>query len=105
MSSSMISSVLGIEREAEAILSKAEEEAKQALADAKAKREADGKAYFEAIAAEVKQLEEKASAERAKKVKELAASGEAALSAVRNISDAVFDNGVQYLLKALSGKE
>lgn len=102
--SSMISTVLEIEREAEALLVKAEEDAKLALADAQTRRETDGKAYFESVKREVAQLEEKAAAERDKKVKELAAKGESALSAVRNISDAAFDNGVQYIMKALAGK-
>lgn len=104
MSSSLVSTVLEIEREAEAILTKAAEDAKQAVADARVKREADGKAYFDTVKAEVRQLEEKASSERDKKSRELTASGEAALSAVRNISDAAFDNGVQFVMKALAGK-
>ncbi len=103
MSSSMITSVLEIEREAEAILSAAEEEAARAIADAKARRDADGAAYFEGIKAEVKHIEDKAALERDKKVKELTAAGDAALSAVRNVSDAAFDNGVQYIMKTLSG--
>lgn len=104
MSLSLVSTVLEIEREAEAILTKATEEAAQTLADAKARREAEGKTYFETVKSEVGQLEEKAASERDKKVRELTASGDAALSAVRNISDAAFDNGVQYVMKALSGK-
>jgi Vacuolar (H+)-ATPase G subunit. len=104
MTSSLVSTVLEIEREAEAILTKAAEDAAKALADAKARRETDGKAYFDTIKSELKQFEEKAASERDKKVKELTASGDAALSAVRNISDAAFDNGVQYVMRALSGK-
>lgn len=104
MSSSLVSTVLDIEREAEAVLSKAENEARKVVEDAKAKRVADGKAYFEDVAREVAQLEEKADAERKKKVGELAAAGEAALSAVRNVSESAFDSGVECIMKALTEK-
>ncbi len=101
MSSSMIHSVLEIEREAGAVLAKAEADAGQLLADAGARRETDGRAHAEAVARDVKQLEENAAAERDAKVRELTAGGEAALSVVRNISDAAFDNGVQHIMKTL----
>lgn len=104
MSSSMISTVLDIEREAEAILGKAGKDAAVILEKAKAQRGDDGKAYFDGIKEEVAALEVRAGAERAKKVKELESAGEAALSAVRNISDAAFDNGVNYVMKVLAGE-
>lgn len=49
-------------------------------------------------------LETKAVEEKSRKVKELTAAGDAALSTVRNISDAAFDGGVKYLMKALAGE-
>lgn len=104
MSSSMIQSVLEIEREAEAVLSKAEADAREMLADAGTRREAAGRAHADAVARDVRRLEEQAAAERDAKVRELTAGGEAALSAVNNISDAAFDNGVQYLMKTLKAR-
>lgn len=101
MPSTMIQSVLGIEREAEAVLAKAETDAKSLLADAATRRDADARVRADALADEVRELGEKAAAERESKVRELAANGEAALSVVRNISDAAFDNGVRYIMGEL----
>lgn len=104
MSTSMVSTVLEIEREAEAVLAKAEQEAVSALDAAKKQIEDASRSHAESIRKEIAGLEEKAAADRAKKVKELTASGDAALSAVKNISDAAFDKGVQHIVQALSGK-
>lgn len=104
MSTSMVSTVLEIEREAEAILAQAEKEAEKILADAKTRRETATRAAEEATKKEIADLEAKAMAERQKKVKELAAMGESALSAVRNVSPAAFDSGVKFLADALAGK-
>ena len=104
MSTSMISTVLEIEGEAEAILLKADQDAAQAVAEAKEQRETAKKTYEERIRKEIADLETAAAAERAKKIKELSATGEAALSAVRNISDAAFSGGVQHVLKVLAEK-
>ncbi len=104
MSTSMVSTVLEIEREAEAVLKQAEQEAEKILAKANQQRDETAKATAEAYKKEIADLEAKAAVERGKKVKELAAAGEAALSAVRNVSDAAFDSGVQYIMKALASK-
>ena len=104
MSTSMVATVLEIEREAEAILAKAEQDAEKVVADAKVKRETASKSFEDGVRKGLTDLEAKAAAERAKKVKELAATGEVALSAVRNISDAAFGGGVRYVMKALTGE-
>lgn len=104
MSTSMVATVLEIEREAEAVLTTARHDAEKIAAEAKTQRELTTKTTEEAIRQEIADLETKAAADREKKVRELNASGDAALSAVRNISDAAFDAGVQYVLKALTGK-
>lgn len=104
MSTSMVSTVLEIEREAEAVLAKAAQDAEKILADAKARREDAAKNHADSVAREVANLESLAQADRAAKVRELTASGDSALSAVRNISDAAFAGGVQYILKALAAK-
>lgn len=104
MSTSLVSTVLEIEREAEAILHKAGQEAERIVADSRVQRETACKAHSDAIAKQIAEIEAAAAADRARKVKELAASGEAALSAVRNISDAAFSGGVQHIMNALAGK-
>ena len=104
MSTSMVSTVLDIEREAEAVLVKAEQEAVEILAAAKRQREENSQTTADTTKTQIERIDEKAGLERAAKVKELSASGEAALSAVRNISDAAFDAGVKYVMDALSGK-
>ena len=103
MSTSMVSTVLEIEREAEAILNKAGRDAEHAIDEAKRQRKAATEAYNEDSKRKVSTLESAAANERAKKVQELTTSGEAALSAVRNISDAAFDSGVAFVMKTLSG--
>lgn len=102
MSTSMVSTVLDIEREAEAILAEAARDAEEVLANAKKQRAEASAAFEDQLKKDVADLEEKAGSERAKKVRELTASGETALSAVRNISDAAFDSGVQYVMKTLA---
>lgn len=104
MSTSMISTVLEIEREAENVLGKADQDIAKLLAEAKDKRDAVTKEYEEKIRKEIAAFETKALAERAAKVKELAAKGDTALAAVKNISTAAFDSGVQKMLSALAGK-
>lgn len=104
MSTSMVSTVLEIEREAEAILNKAERDAQNAIDDAKHQRKVAAEAYADDIKRKVSSLESAAATERAKKIQELTTSGEASLSAVRNISDAAFDSGVASVMKALSGQ-
>lgn len=104
MAISMVSTVLEIEREAEAVLEKAQSGAGKLIADAKAAREDATRTHEEGVRREIADLEAKAAIERTAKVKELTATGDAALSAVRGISEAAFDSGVQHVMKALSGK-
>ncbi|MCL2001188.1 MAG: hypothetical protein FWG74_07115 [Planctomycetes bacterium] len=104
MSTSMVSTVLEIERDAEAILKQSEQEAEKILAKAEQEREEAGKAASDACKKEIAALEAEAMAERANKVLELTAAGESALSAVKNVSPAAFDGGVQYIMKALTSK-
>lgn len=104
MSTSMVSTVLEIEREAEAILNKAEGDAAAALTQAKSQREEAAKFYADGIKKEIAGIEEKAAADRALRVQELTTSGEKALAAVRNISDEAFNKGVQYIMDALAKK-
>ena len=104
MSTSMISSVLDIEREAESMLEQAASEAKKLAADAKNKREDLTRSFEEGTKKEIVDLEAKAKALREEKVRELTATGDKALSVVKNVSDAAFDAGVQHILKALGGK-
>lgn len=104
MSTSMVSTVLEIEFEAEVILNKAERDAESAIENAKHQRKVAAESYADDTKRKISSLESAAAAERAKKVQELTTSGEAALSAVRNISDAAFDSGVHFVMKALSGE-
>ena len=102
--STMVSTVLQIEREAEAQLENARKEAEKILADAKIQRANAAKSYEETIRQEIADLEKKAGVERAKKIEQVNAAGAAALEKVQNISDAAFDKGVKYLFDALAGK-
>lgn len=104
MSTSMVSTVLEIEREAEEILKAAEKDAAKIVADAKAKCVADSESAKAQLAGEVRRLEAQAAEEREMKVKELSAAGEASLSTLRSISDSAFDKGVRTILGALLGK-
>lgn len=104
MSTSMVSTVLEIEREAERILTQAGQDKDRMLAEAKEQRTAATRAHDDAVKAEVADLERAAKQDRDAKVKELVATGEAALSAVRNISPAAYEAGVGHVFKALSGK-
>ncbi len=102
--STMVSTVLQIEREAEAQLEAARKQAETILADAKLQRTSDSKSSEEAVRQEIAALERSAAAERAKKVEAVNAEGQAALDRVRNISPASFDKGVQTIFAALAGK-
>lgn len=102
MSNSMVSTVLQIEREAEAKLEKARKDADTIVADAKIQRDNAAKSYDEDIKKEIAALTERAAAERAKKAAEVRAAGDAALAKVSNISDAAFGNAVQSLLAKMS---
>lgn len=102
MPNSVVTAVLDMEREAEAILKKAGADVERVLADAKAKREAAAKESEDKVKREVARIEAEALRLRESKSKELAAKGESALAAVRNISDAAFDGGVRHILDALS---
>lgn len=104
MSTSMVSTVLEIEREAEAILTNATQEVNRVMAEAKSQREANTRASEDLIRKEVADLEAAAASDRAKKVKELTAAGEKAMAVVKNISDAAYEAGVQYIMKALAEK-
>lgn len=104
MSTSMVSTVLEIEREAEAIISAAKKDAEKLDADACEQRDGIGREIMEKARKEVAELEAKAAEERQIKSAELTASGEAALCAVKNVSSAAFDSGVQHVLKALTEK-
>ncbi|GEM_PF-2720562 len=104
MSTSMVSTVLEIEREAEDIITSAKNEAVKLLEDAKAKCTAEAEEIRSKVENEVKALEAQAAEDRSLKVKELTAVGEANLSKVRSVSDAAFDKGVQTIMAALAGK-
>ncbi len=102
--STMVSTILQIEREAEAHLENARKQAETILADAKTQRASLAKASEDDLRREIADLEAKAAAERAKKVEQVNAAGQAALDKYRNISDAAFAKGVQGIFDALSGK-
>ena len=102
--STMVSTVLQIEREAEAQLEHARAGAEKILADAKIRRESEAQASAEAIRREIAALEKDAAADRARKVESVNAEGRAALEKVRNIADAAFGKGVQSIFDALAGK-
>ncbi len=102
--STMVSTVLQIEREAEAQLESARAQAEKIIAEAKIQRDLDAKTSEDAIRREIADLEQKAGAERAKRIEQVNATGRAALEKVQNISDAAFDKGVQGLFGALAGK-
>ncbi len=102
--STMVSTVLGIEREAEARMESARQTAAVILDDAKKECAAAAKSSAEAIRREIADLEQKAAADRAKKVGDVNAAGQAALDKVRNISSAAFDRAVEDLMGALAGK-
>ena len=104
MATSLVSTVLGIEREAEGIIEKAQQDADALIRQAKAKCEAEAEVSRQASEREVKNLEALAGEERAKKARELTASGEASLSTVKGISNAAYKKGVDLILKALAGK-
>ncbi|MCC8107867.1 MAG: hypothetical protein LIQ30_02220 [Planctomycetes bacterium] len=103
MSTSLVQTVLEIEREADAILAKAAQDAEKIIADAKAAVDSASRASQDAVQKEITTLEERSSAEKAKKIKELQDAGEQALSAVKNIPDDRFDKGVAYIMNALKG--
>lgn len=105
MSTSMVSTVLGIEREAEKIVKEAESNAVTLVADAKARAHKASEAAKQATASEVAKLEAQAAEDRAKKVQELTASGKASLAMVKNVTDAAFDKGVSLIMQALAGKK
>ncbi|MCC8165023.1 MAG: hypothetical protein LIQ31_02450 [Planctomycetes bacterium] len=103
MSTSLVQTVLEIEREADAILAKAAQDAEKIIADAKAELETATRSSQDAAHKEIASLEERTATEKAKKVKELQDAGEQALSAVKNIADDKFDKGVAYIMNALKG--
>ncbi len=102
--STMVSTVLHIEREAEALLENARVSAEKILADAKTGRETAAKSSEESIRREIADLERDAAADRAKKVENVNADSRAALEKVENIADAAFGRGVQLIFDALAGK-
>lgn len=104
MSKSMISTVLEVEREAEEILAKAREQASAISSGAEAKRAAASKASQEACQATIADMEQKAAAERSKKARELTATGDAALAAVKNVSEAAYESGVRFVMNQLTDK-
>ncbi len=102
MSNSMISTVLEIERDAENILAKADADALAMCASAHDERKAATARAEQDAAREIAEIEAKTAADRESKVRELTATGNAALDAVKHISDATYESGVQYVLAALS---
>lgn len=102
MSTTMVSAVLEIEREAEGVISAAKLEAEKLVADAVARRDATSGEILGKARREVADLEAKAMAEREAKTRELASAGAAALAAVKNVSEAAYDDGVRHVLKALT---
>lgn len=102
--SSMISTVLEIEREAESLLSKSAEEARQLVEDAARQRRNASEEAAEQVKKELQEIEAKARADRENKIQELTASGQAALAKVKNIADDTFDAGVRHIMKALAGE-
>ncbi len=103
MSTSLVQTVLEIEREADAILAKAAQDAEKIISDAKAELETASRSSLDAAQKEIATLEERTAADKAKKIKELQDAGEQALSAVKNIADDTFDKGVTYIMNALKG--
>ncbi len=103
MSTSLVQTVLEIEREADAILAKAAQDAEQIISGAKAELETASRSSQDAAQKEIATLEERTAADKAKKIKELQDAGEQALSAVKNIADDKFDKGVEYIMNALKG--
>lgn len=101
--SSMVSTVLEIEREADALLKKAADDALQTVAEARKQREAATDAAAGKLRTALQEIETKAKADREKKLLELTSAGEDALFAVRNVHDDAFDAGVQHIMKALAG--
>lgn len=101
MSTSMVSTVLEIEREAEAVLAKAARDADNRLAEAKTQRKAAAETHADDLKEKIAALDAAGAEERMRKVQELTTTGDAALSAVRTISDAAYDGGVQFVMKAL----
>ena len=104
MATSLVSTVLGIELEAEEIIAGMKVKAAACIEQAKADSEAAVAASNNVLAAEVKKLEAVAASERAAKERELTAVGEASLALVNNISDAARNNAVKLLVKSLTGK-
>lgn len=99
--STMVSTVLHIEREAEAQLSNARATAETILADAKSERENAARTSADAIRAEIAELERKADDARAQKAAQANAAGQTALDKVRNVSPAAYDRAVQSMVGAL----
>lgn len=98
----MVSTVLQIEREAEARLQNARATADTILADAKTERASEAASSEKSIRQEIADLEKRAAADRALKIEEVDAAGKAALEKVRNIPDAAFDRGVRSIFAALA---
>ncbi len=104
MATSMVSTVLGIEREAEEIIEKAKQDSAALVEDARKKSEDAAVAALAAAQGEIKKLEAQAVEDRTKKIQELTASGKAALSKVKSISDSAFEKGVKLVMNMLSEK-
>ena len=104
MATSLVSTVLGIELEAEEIIASVSAKAASRIEQAKVDSEAAVGASRQALANEVKKLEAAAVVERDAKSRELTAVGEASLSLVNDISDATCKKAVTLLVKAMTGK-
>ncbi|MDR0362356.1 MAG: hypothetical protein LBJ46_06700 [Planctomycetota bacterium] len=104
MATSLVKTVLEIEREAEQVLAAAKRDAEKYVADAKEQAESDAKAAEAVAAEEVRRIEAAAVEDRTKKAKELTASGDAALGVVKNVSQAAYDAGVKFVMNKLAGK-
>ncbi|MDR1612239.1 MAG: hypothetical protein LBT97_05575 [Planctomycetota bacterium] len=104
MPPSLVTTVLDIEREAEVIQADARLRAEKLVADAKEKAAAAWRTSEAAAAEQVNRIEGEAAEVRDKKIKELTASGDAALEVLKNVSKAAYDSGVALVMNALAGK-
>ncbi len=102
MSTSLITTILKIESEAEALLAKAGQEAEEVVAKARKQAKTASEAAAESVKAEIAQMEKKASEDKARKLQDLAAGGAAALADITSISEATYQKGVDHIMQALN---
>ncbi len=101
MSTSLVTTILKIEAEAESVLAKAGQEAEEIVAKAKKQAKTASETAAEAVQTEIAQMEKKAAEDKAKKLHDLAANGAAALAEITSISEATYQKGVDHIMQAL----